>query len=108
MEQKTNFPAPLVYMTRADFDSLVVENASRRVADIIKEKGLRLAPTEQDAGDDRLLTRGARRPRCFTPHSSTLWRWDRNGVLRARRIGKRKVVYRYCDVLAAAKREGRL
>lgn len=107
MEQKTKFPASLVYMTRADFDSLVEENASRRVADIIKEKGLRLAPLEQDAGDDRLLTREATAEMLHVD-SSTLWRWDRSGVLRARRIGKRKVVYRYCDVLAAAKREGRL
>ncbi len=89
----------LVVMSRDDLDSLVNEMAQNIVA--IQAMNMQ---NDSEAGKDapegkRFITR-KETARLLHVNYTTLWRWNKQGYLRSRKIGGRHVMYKYSDVMA--------
>ena len=89
----------LVVMSRDDLDSLVNEMAQNIVA--IQAMNMH---NDSEAGMDapeekRFITR-KEAARLLHVNYTTLWRWNKQGYLRSRKIGGRHVMYKYSDVMA--------
>ena len=92
----------LVVMSRSDRDTLVDEMAQNIVAAQTKN-----APCDCEAWmdvpeEERFLTR-KETARLLHVCLTTLWRWNNEKRLLARKIGGRHVMYKYTDVLALLK-----
>lgn len=86
----------LVVMSRADLDALILEAANRTVA--INENN----NTDEDfpiSDEDRFITR-EEAARLLHVEMTTLWRWNKQGILTAKKVGPRRVMYKYTDVIA--------
>ena len=89
----------LVVMSRDDLDSLVNEMAQNIIA--VQAKNIQ---NNSEAGMDapegkRFITR-KETARLLHVNYTTLWRWNKQGYLRSRKIGGRHVMYKYSDVMA--------
>ena len=90
----------LVVMSRADLDALVEKRASNMIAMRVEDKNTHesdVCPVVHD--DERFITR-EEAAHILHVNFTTLWRWDKQGHLHSRKIGSRRVVYKYSDVLA--------
>ena len=87
----------LVVMSRADLDSLVSEMAQNIVA---SQKNAQSENNEWLTlpGGDRFITR-EETSRLLHVDYSTLWRWNKLGLLCCKKVGPRRVVYKYSDVM---------
>lgn len=89
----------LVVMSRADLDALVEKMASNMIAMRVEDKNTHesdVCPVEHD--DERFITREETAKRLHVDYS-TLWRWNKLGLLRPNKVGPRRVMYKYSDVL---------
>ena len=92
----------LVVMSRADLDALVEKMASNLIAMRVEaedktSRGNDVCPVVYN--DERFITR-EETAKLLHVDFSTLWRWNKQGHLHSRKIGDRRVMYKYSDVLA--------
>ena len=90
----------LVVMSRDDLDSLVNEMAQNIVA--VQAKNILQYNSEvgMDAPEEKRFITRKETARLLHVNYTTLWRWNKQGYLRSRKIGGRHVMYKYSDVLA--------
>ena len=98
----------LVVMSRADLDALVEKMASNMVAMRVEAedkttRGNDVCPVVHD--DERFITR-EETAKLLHADYSTLWRWNKLGLLRPNKVGPRRVMYKYSDVLKKLNGEG--
>ena len=97
-----NLGNQLVVMSRDDLDTMVNEMAQNIVAAQIKN-----VQNDGESGTDvpqekRFITR-EETARMLHVKFTTLWRWNKKGYLRCKKVGGRHVLYKYTDVLALLK-----
>ena len=104
-----NFANQLVVVTKADYEAMVHEQAQKEAAALsvpkstdITCKGEVVKPIM--CNGERFLSRKDT-AKMLNVVLSTLWHWNNEGRLKAIKVGKRKVYYRYDDVLAILKGE---
>ena len=98
----------LVVMSRADLDALVEKMASNMIAMRVEDKSTHesdVCPVVHD--DERFITREETAKLLHVDYS-TLWRWNKLGLLRPNKVGPRRVMYKYSDVLKKLNGEGNL
>lgn len=98
----------LVVMSRADLDALVEKMASSMIATRVEVEdkavhGNGVSPVMYD--DERFITREETAILLHVDYS-TLWRWNKLGLLTPNKIGPRRVMYKYSDVLKKLNGEG--
>ena len=96
----------LVVMSRADLDALVEKMASNIIAMRVEDKSTHesdVRPVVHD--DERFITREETAKLLHVDYS-TLWRWNKLGLLRPNKVGPRRVMYKYSDVLKKLNGEG--
>jgi hypothetical protein len=86
----------LVVMSREDFDNLVNEAAQNMVAAQTKRNDYSEWLNLPDG--DRFISR-EEASELLRVDFSTLWRWNKSGLLRCKKVGPRRVMYKYSDVL---------
>lgn len=97
----------LVVMSRADLDALVEKMASSMIATRVEDKSTHesdVRPVVYD--DERFITREETAKLLHVDYS-TLWRWNKLGLLRPNKVGPRRVMYKYSDVLRKLNGEGK-
>lgn len=87
-----------MFVDRAELNAIFEEAAARVVATQVKKLGAS-SGEEQVAEHAPFLTR-AETAEMLKVDFTTLWRWNKLGFLRAIKVGARKVMYKYEDVLA--------
>ena len=85
----------LVVMSRADLDAMVKEMANKLVANNENNNTEEKFPI---SNDERFITR-EEAAKLLHVDFTTLWRWNKTGLLRAKKVGPRRVMYKYSDVL---------
>ena len=98
----------LVVMSRADLDALVEKMASNLIAMRVEaedktSRGNDVCPVVYD--DERFITREETAKLLHVDYS-TLWRWNKLGLLTPNKVGPRRVMYKYSDVLKKLNGEG--
>ncbi len=89
----------LVVMSRSDLDTMVNEMAQKIVATQTKNAQSDYETWMDVPEEERFLTR-KETARLLHVNYTTLWRWNKQGYLRSRKIGGRHVMYKYSDVMA--------
>ena len=97
-DEKAPFGTQLVIITKADLDELISKavngNIALRNSDALNsEKRNATLPDKE-----RFITRDEA-ARLLHVDLSTLWRWNKAGILRSKKVGQRRVMYKYSDVL---------
>ena len=96
----------LVVMSRADLDALVEKMASSMAAARVEDKSAYMnEPSPVVYNDERFITREETSKLLHVDYS-TLWRWNKLGILRPNKVGPRRVMYKYSDVLKKLNGEG--
>lgn len=85
----------LVVMSRADLDAMVMEMASKLAANNENNKDEEMFPI---SNEERFITR-EEAAKLLHVDFTTLWRWNKTGLLLAKKVGPRRVMYKYTDVL---------
>ena len=96
----------LVVMSRADLDALVEKMASSMAAMKVEDKSIyesEACPVVYD--NERFVTREETAKLLHVDYS-TLWRWNKLGLLCPNKVGPRRVMYKYSDVLKKLNGEG--
>ena len=98
----------LVVMSRADLDALVEKMASNLIAMRVEAedkttRGNDVCPVVYDG--ERFITREETAKLLHVDYS-TLWRWNKLGLLCPNKVGPRRVMYKYSDVLKKLNGEG--
>lgn len=83
-------------MSRADLDALVKEAANKVAANNENSKVDEKLPV---SSEERFITRGEA-AQMLHVDKGTLWRWNKKGILFAKKVGPRRVMYKYTDVIA--------
>ena len=91
----------LVVMSRADLDALVEKMASNMIAMRVEaedktSRGNDVCPVVYN--DERFITR-EETAKLFHVDFSTLWRWNKLKLLCRIKVGPRRVMYKYSDVM---------
>ena len=97
---EANVSSQLVVMTKDDLDA-ALNNAAMRISSSNKptQQSLMTSKEVQSLGkDDEYLSR-KEAASMLKVDFSTLWRWNNSGLLPAIKVGPRKVMYRYSDIL---------
>lgn len=94
----------LVVMSRADLDALVEKMASNLVANKV-QYCINNEDSPKEKEEERSLTR-KEVAKLLHVDLSTLWRWNRDKVLCCKKVGPRRVVYLYIDVIKKLNGEG--
>ena len=98
----------LVVMSRADLDALVEKMASNLIAMRVEAEDKAthrndVCPVVYD--DERFITR-EETAKLLHVDFSTLWRWNKLDILLPNKVGPRRVMYKYSDVLRKLNGEG--
>ena len=98
----------LVVMSRADLDALVEKMASNLIAMRVEaedktSRGNDVCPVVYN--DERFITR-EETAKLLHVDFSTLWRWNKLGLLCPNKVGPRRVMYKFSDVLKKLNGEG--
>lgn len=94
----------LVVMSRADLDALVEKMASNLAA-CKSEECINNDVNPVVYENERFITREEASKLLHVDYS-TLWRWNKMGILRPNKVGPRRVMYKYSDVLKKLNGEG--
>lgn len=97
-DEKAPFGTQLVIITKADLDELISKAAN---GGIVLKNANALNDEERNAAlpdKERFITR-YEAARMLHVDLSTLWRWNKAGILRSKKVGQRRVMYKYSDVL---------
>ena len=108
MKSDKNLGNQLVVMSRADLDALVEKMASNMIAMRVDAedkttRGNHVCPIVHD--DERFITREETAKMLHVDYS-TLWRWNKLSILCPNKVGPRRVMYKYSDVLKKLNGEG--
>jgi hypothetical protein len=95
----------LVVMSRADLDALVERMAINMNAMKVEDKPTGDGSCPVEKNDERFITR-EETARLLHVDYSTLWRWNKLGLLCPNKVGPRRVMYKYSDVLKKLNGEG--
>ena len=95
----------LVVMSRADLDALVERMAINMNAMKVEDKPTGYGSCPVEKNDERFITR-EETARLLHVDYSTLWRWNKLGLLCPNKVGPRRVMYKYNDVLKKLNGEG--
>ena len=85
----------LVVMSRADLDAMVKEMANKLAANNENNNADEKFPI---SNEERFITR-EEAAKLLHVDFTTLWRWNKTGLLQAKKVGPRRVMYKYSDVL---------
>lgn len=99
MENPSN---PFVVMTKADFEAMVNMMAAKMqqpTSAAINETAGAVSKPVAEIDGERYLSRKDTAD-MLKVDFSTLWRWNRSGLLRSKKVGPRRVLYNYKDVVA--------
>ena len=87
----------LVVMSRADLEALVEKAANNKAASKVEESiNNDVLPSVCD--EERFLTR-KEVSKLMHVDFSTLWRWNKMKLLCCNKVGPRRVMYKYSDVM---------
>ena len=100
--QNSTISNQVVVMTRAELDSLVNE-----VAQTAASKSV--STSQKDAGNnnaeaERYVSR-TEAAEILHVSTTTLWRWTKQGIVSKKRIGGRRILYKYSDIIRAIEEE---
>ena len=98
----------LVVMSRADLDALIERMANNMAATRVETEdksthGNSFCPVVYE--NERFITREETSKLLHVDYS-TLWRWNKLGLLCPNKVGPRRVMYKYSDVLKKLNGEG--
>ena len=97
-DEKAPFGTQLVIITKADLDELISKAVNgciaQKNADALNDGKRNVALPDKE----RFITRDEA-ARLLHVDLSTLWRWNKAGILCSKKVGQRRVMYRYSDVL---------
>ena len=96
----------LVVMSRADLDALVEKRASNRIAMRVEDKSTHESDVRPIVHDDERFITREETAKLLHVDYSTLWRWNKLGLLCPNKVGPRRVMYKYSDVLKKLNGEG--
>ena len=96
----------LVVMSRADLDALVEKMASNMIAMRVEDKSTYESDVRPIVHDDERFITREETAKLFHVDFSTLWRWNKLDILRPNKVGPRRVMYKYSDVLRKLNGEG--
>lgn len=87
-------------MTRADFEAMAREMAAKMqpMPDNIKVQAGGVVNPKTENDGERYLSRKETAD-LLKVDFSTLWRWNKSGLLRSKKVGPRRVLYNYKDVM---------
>ena len=97
-DEKAPFGTQLVIITKADLDELISKAVN---GGIVLKNANALNDEERNAAlpdKERFITR-YEAARLLHVDLSTLWRWNKAGILCSKKVGQRRVMYKYSDVL---------
>ena len=89
----------LVVMSRSDLDTMVNEMAQKIVATQTKNAQSDCEAWMDVPPEKGFITR-EETARLLHVKYTTLWRWNKKGYLRCKKVGGRHVLYKYTDVMA--------
>lgn len=97
-DEKAPFGTQVVIITKADLDELINKAVNGSIAlknfnALNDEKRNTVLPDKE-----RFITRDEA-ARMLHVDLSTLWRWNKAGILCSKKVGHRRVMYKYTDVL---------
>ena len=105
-KEKSFLVSQLVVMSKADLEALMEEKLT------LKANALKVEVNSTGDGtclgeknDERFLTREETAKLLHVDYS-TLWRWHKLGLLCPNKVGPRRVMYKYSDVLKKLNGEG--
>ena len=87
----------LVVMSRADLEALVEKAANNKAASKVEES-INNDVLPSVCGEERFLTR-KEVSKLMHVDFSTLWRWNKLKLLCRIKVGPRRVMYKYSDVM---------
>lgn len=100
--QNSTISNQVVVLTRAELDSLVNE-----VAQTAANKSV--STSQRDASNNNVEAEHyvSRTEAAEILHVSTttLWRWTKQGIVSKKRIGGRRILYKYSDIIRAIEEE---
>jgi len=96
----------LVVMSRADLDALVEKMASNMIAMRVEDKSTHESDVRPIVHDDERFITREETAKLLHVDYSTLWRWNKLGLLCPNKVGPRRVMYKYSDVLKKLNGEG--
>ena len=96
-----------VVVTKADYEAIVHEQAHKEAAALLMPKSSDITSKGEVIqpiiiNGERFLSR-KNVAKMLDVDPSTLWRWNNKKQLKAIKMGERKVIYRYNDVLSILK-----
>ena len=98
----------LVVMSRADLDALIERMANNMASTRVEvedksTQGNSVSPVVYE--NERFITREETSKLLHVDYS-TLWRWNKLGLLTCNKVGPRRVMYKFSDVLKKLNGEG--
>lgn len=97
-DEKAPFGTQLVIITKADLDELISKAVNGSIAMKCIETGNDEKRDIVSPEKERFITRDEA-ARLLHVDLSTLWRWNKAGILCSKKVGQRRVMYKYSDVL---------
>ena len=96
MEITTN---PFIVMTKADFEAAIAQMATRLQPVQSINQPAPAAPNSQTVAADKQFLSRKETAELLKVDFSTLWRWNKSGILKSVKVGPRRVLYKYDDVM---------
>lgn len=99
MDTMNPLGSQVVIMTREDLDYTIHKTVQVALEDWRNAQPQPLQKVYVEESGERFLTREETSQMLHVDYS-TLWRWNRDGLLCTVKCGPRRVMYRYADVIA--------
>ena len=105
-KEKSFLVSQLVVMSKADLEALMEEKLAINANALkVEDKQIGDGACLSEKNDERFITR-EETARLLHVDYSTLWRWNKLGFLCPNKVGPRRVMYKYSEVLKKLNGEG--
>ena len=105
-KEKSFLVSQLVVMSKADLEALMEEKLVMNANALkVEDKHIGDSACLGVKNDERFITR-EETARLLHVDYSTLWRWNKLGLLCPNKVGPRRIMYKYVDVLKKLNGEG--